>query len=462
MAVVGVSTKGIKLQFGGINFVDALLHCDFKGNIYPINPKGGEILGLKAYPSLKDIPEPVDYVICSIPSPQIPQLIQDCVVKKVNAVSIYTGGFSESGTKEGKQLEEEISSLARQNGIRIIGPNCVGIYCPKVGLSFTSDLPKESGSVAVICQSGGNSFYIIREGARRGIQFSKVISYGNAADVNESDLIEYLAGDQDTEIILAYIEGVKDGRRFSRVLKEAARIKPVVVLKGGGGEAGARAAASHTGALTGSDKVWDGLLRQVGAIRVYSLEELIDMAVTFSYLPLPSGRRVGVVGGGGGATVLATDDCTNAGLLVPRFPIEIQNKLKGYLKKGGLGVGLSNPIDLSDQGWDIFCSCAKIMLDYDGIDLLIAHLNAGIFTPSQVPALAIITKEVVKSHKESNKPMAVVIGSVVSTEAWRVVLDCERECRESNLPVYHSLSSAAKAIARFLDYQEHRFAREQN
>ncbi len=460
VAVVGVSSKGVKAQFGGINFLDGLLHCGFKGNIYPVNPKGGEALGLKVHPSLKDIPEPVDYVICSIPAPQIPQLIQDCSAKKVNAVSIFTGGFSESGTQEGNQLEEKISSLARQNGIRIIGPNCIGIYCPKAGLSFARDLPKESGSVAVICQSGGNSFYIIQEGDRRGIRFSKFIAYGNACDVNESDLIEYLADDPDTEIILVYIEGVKDGQRFSQVLKEAARAKPVIVLKSGVGEAGTRAAASHTGALTGADKVWDGLLCQAGAIRVYSLEELVDMAVTFSYLPLPSGRRVGIIGGGGGVTVLATDDCTNAGLIVPRLPTAIQDKLKSYLEKGGTGVGLSNPVDLSDQGWGIFCDCAKIMLDYDGIDLLIAHLHAGIFPSSQISRLVTITKEVVKSHKESNKPMAAVIGSAVSTKGWQVALDCERECREGDLPVYHSLSNAAKAITRFLDYHEHRFARE--
>ena len=459
VAVVGVSTKGAKLQFGGLNFVDALLRCDFKGNIYPVNPRGGEILGLKAYPSLKDIPEPVDYVICSIPAPQIPQLIQDCIVKKVKTLHIYTGGFSESGTKKGKQLEEEISSLARQNGIRIIGPNCVGIYCPKSGLSFNGDSPTESGSVAVICQSGSNSNYLVAEGARRGIRFSKFISYGNACDINESDLMEYLAGDQDTKIILAYIEGVKDGRRFSRVLKEAARVKPVIVLKGGIGEAGARAAASHTGALVGADEVWDAILCQAGVIRVYSLEELVDMAVTFSYLPLPSERGVGIVGVGGGATVLATDDCTNAGLLVPRFPIAIQDKLKSYLEKGSLGVGLSNPVDLSDQGWDIFCACTKIMLDYDKIGLLVAHLPAGIWPPKQIPGLFAIVKEIVRAHKESSKPMAVVLGHPVTTTAWHAVLECERQCLENGLPVYHSLSNAAKAIARFLDYHEHRFAR---
>ena len=236
----------------------------------------------------------------------------------------------------------------------------------------------------------------------------------------------------------------------------------MIVLKGGVGEAGARAVASHTGALVGADEVWDALLCQAGAIRVYSLEELVDMAVTFSYLPLPRGRRVGIIGSGGGATVLAVDDCTKAGLAVPRFSMETQDKLKSYLGKGGTGVGLSNPVDLSDQGWDIFRHCTKIILDYDGIDLLIAHLHVGVFGANQISALLSIAKQVVKSHEESNKPMAMIVGSPISAESWHAALGCEQECRENNLPVYHSLSNAAKAIVRFLDYHEHRSVKGQS
>ena len=178
------------------------------------------------------------------------------------------------------------------------------------------------------------------------------------------------------------------------------------------------------------------------------------MAVTFSYLPLPSGKRIGVIGAGGGATVLAADDCTNAGLFMPHLPIAIQDELKSYLGKGGLGVGLSNPVDISDQGWNTFCDCVKAVLDYNGIDLLIAHLPTNICTSSQIPGLVAIARDVVKAHEESRKPMAVVIEPVTFPEAWHAVLDCERECCESNLPVYHSWRNAAKSITRFLDYHE--------
>ena len=458
VAVIGVSTRGSGLQVGGILFLETLLNYGFEGGLYPVNPKGGEICGLKIYPNIKDIPESVDYVICSIPAPKVPQLIQDCRAKGVKAIHIYTGGFSESGTEEGKQLEKKISTLARQNGIRLIGPNCMGIYCPEVSLSYFSDFPKESGSVALICQSGGNSVYMIREAARRGIRFSKVVSYGNACDVNESDLLEYLAADEGTKVIMAYIEGVRDGRRFAQVLSQCAKTKPIIVLKGGITEEGARAAASHTGALAGGALVWDRLLYQAGAIRVDSLEELVDMAVTFAYLRLPSGRKAAILGVGGGATVLAADDCISAGLMVPRFPREIQDKLRSYFPKGDTGVGLSNPVDLSDQLWGTIYDCAKIMLDYNGIDLLIYHLHVGgwpSFDPNKLDAgLVSANMEVIKAHHESSKPMAVAIHGANSPYTQDFAFRLEQKYCQAHLPVYHSPGNAAKAISRFIKYHE--------
>lgn len=461
MAVVGVSGKGLGSQFGGANFVDALLSCGYKGNIYPVNPKGGTVLGLKVYPSLMDISRPVDYVICCISASQVSQLVKECAAKGVEAIQIYTGGFSESGTEEGKFMEQEIAALASQNGIRVIGPNCVGIYCPRTGLAFLPDSPSDTGSVAIISQSGGNSFHLVREGAKRGIRFSKVISYGNACDVNESDLLELLANDEDTKVIGAYVEGVKDGKSFVQVLGEAAKAKPVIVLKGGIGEAGARAVASHTGAMVGSEEVWDGLLRQLGAIRVYSIEELVDMAVTFSYLPPVSGRRVGVVGGGGGSSVLSTDDCTSVGLKVPCFPVAIQDKLKGYMEKGNTGVILSNPVDLSDQGWGVFDECVKTILDYDGIDLVIFQCAAGPIPSSDaLKALGASSVDgIVKLRKVTTKPVVVVVHSLISDISWQVAVEVERKCGEVGIPFYHSLSNAARAINRFIDYNERRSQR---
>jgi acyl-CoA synthetase (NDP forming) len=432
-----------------------LLDYGFKGKLYALNPRGGEVWGLRMHASIRDIPESVDYVISCIPASKALQLIEDCAVKGVRVVQFFTSGFSEAGTEMGKQLERKISNLARQKGITVVGPNCVGVYCPEGGISYVSDFPKESGSVALICQSGGNTTYLVREAARRGVRFSKVVSYGNAADVDESDLLAYLAGDPHTTIILAYIEGVKDGQRFSRVLREAAKINPIVVLKSGITESGASAAASHTGALSGADRVWDGLLRQVGAVRVYTLDELIDMAVTFSYLPPLSGRRAGVLGLGGGATVIATDECIGAGLIVPRFPQATCRKLSSFLGSGA-GMISNNPIDISPKAAKLgFYNTLNILADYYGIDLIMVHFPLGlVWVSPHNKLLDPLLNDVIKAHKEITKPLIVVIHFPTYSEDYEWMLESQKKCYEAAIPVYHSIKSAAKAVDRFLRYHE--------
>ena len=323
-----VAVTGASPGKQGQLFLDSFLASGYKGKVYAINSKGQEVSGMKAYTSVKELPEPVDYVVCCIPAPAVPQFIRDCGAKGVKAVSVFTAGFSEIGTDEGKRLEKEVVRAARETGVRIIGPNCLGVYAPKVGFSYTSDFPKQSGSVAYVCQSGGNSVYVTRAAGYRGVRFSKVISYGNACDINECELLEYLIQDDDTKIVAVYIEGVRNGPRFYRALTELTRTKPVVVLKGGYTKAGAKAAASHTGSLAGSDEVWDELLQQAGAIRVYSLEELVDVLVTVYLLPTPQGRRVGIFGGGGGATVLGADDWSKYGFVLPPLPKVIKEELR--------------------------------------------------------------------------------------------------------------------------------------
>jgi len=457
IAVIGVSNKQTTVPSEGQRCLKALLDYGFKGKVYPVNPKGGGGWGLKIYPNIKDIPEPVDHVISCVPASAALQLIKDCATKGVKAVQFFTSGFSEAGTEEGKQLESELCLLAHQVGIRIIGPNSYGVYCPKGSLSFVDDFAKESGSVALICQSGGNATYIVREVAKRGVRFSKAVSYGNAADIDEGNLLEYLATDPDTEIIIAYIEGVKNGKRFSQILKETARIKPVIVLKSGISETGARTAASHTGSLSGSNKVWNGFLRQVGAIRVYSLEELIDMAVTFSYLPPLSGNRVGILGMGGANSVLAADDCTNAGLIVPRFSEIIREKIKNLIGTEA-GTILGNPIDLSAEAFEAgYYNILDILANYEGIDLSIVHFPIGPFPfpPSQNKMIwDFLLEDVIKAHKELVKPLIVVIHIPSRSEDYEWMLEAQRKCSKAGIATYHSISSAAKAMARFLHYQE--------
>jgi acyl-CoA synthetase (NDP forming) len=214
----------------GQAFLNSLLDSGFKGQVYPLNPKGGELCGLKVYVSINDVPGPIEFIIACIPAHLTPQLIRDCAAKGVKAVSFFTAGFSETGSQEGRELEDRMLQAARAGGVRILGPNCVGIYHPKVGLSFASDLPREAGRVAFICQSGGNAIYLVRSAAYRGVRFSKAVSYGNACDINESELLEYLVDDDETELVAAYIEGVKDGQRFYQALKKLSAAKPVETM----------------------------------------------------------------------------------------------------------------------------------------------------------------------------------------------------------------------------------------
>ncbi|MCX6009547.1 MAG: CoA-binding protein [Chloroflexi bacterium] len=458
VAVVGVSASSSRRNMAG-TYLRALIQCKFGGPIYPINPKGGEIHGLKIYADVKDTPDSVDYVISCIPAALVPQLVRDCAAKGVKAVQFFTSGFSENGTEEGRRLEAEICNIARQGGIRLIGPNCMGVYCPKAGLSFAPDYPAESGPVAFICQSGGNAIYFIRHAAQRGIRFSKVVSFGNAADVDESDLLEYLTSDTETKIIAAYIEGLKDGRRFSKAVRRAAAAKPVIMMKGGCTEAGARAAASHTGALAGSARIWDGLLRQAGVIPVSTLEELADILVTLLYLPVHHGRRLGVIDVGGGAAVVATDAYVSAGLDLPQLSQELQQKLRSFLSTGAAGLSVNNPVDLGGQFYNTSAaySVMKTLADYGGIDIFVFHLHLGINPPfPSFPkefAIAILDNAI-RVHNETDKPMVVVIDQLTTVESWETAIACQQKCQQAGIPLYSSVHSAAKALDRFMRYHE--------
>lgn len=259
-----------------------------------------------------------------------------------------------------------------------------------------------------------------------------------------------------------YIEGVKNGQQFRRVLKETAKTKPVIVLKSGITESGATAAASHTSALSGSDEVWNGLLRQVNAVRVYSLEELIDMAVAFSYLPLPLGRKTGILGIGGGATVLATDDCASCQLVVPHFPEETRRRLSSLFKEKS-GMVLNNPVDVSAEAWQSgYYNILNILANYDGIDFVIAHLPLALFPyplSSHDKAWGLLADDIVKAHQELTKPIIAVIHLPSSDKDYSWMLEAQKELYEAGIPIYHSIGSAAKAVDRFLCYHEHRLAR---
>jgi len=440
-------------------FLNALLEFQFEGPLYLVNPRGGEIRGIKVYQRLADIPQNIDYVISTVPAKAAPGLIEECAHKGVKAVHFCTAGFSETGEQEGVRLEAQLAELSRKTGIRILGPNCMGIYCPGSRISFNMDFPKESGPVGFISQSGGNAGGLIHQIMSRGVRFSKVVSYGNACDLNETDFLDYLAADPETKIIGLYIEGLKDGRRFRQMVEKAARAKPIVLLKGGSTEGGARAAAGHTGALAGSEVIWDSLCKHVGIIHVHSLEELADSLVTLSFMDPPKGRRVALIGDGGGNSVLITDEFERTGLKVPPLPQEIRNLIGEFTPLAG--NILRNPIDYSQSTMESekFLRTVRIILQWEGIDFLIWFPNLAWVELSEMHRMYKIVDGILKESRAASKPIAVVVRTDILPELAKKVYSFAQKCVSSELPIYYSFASAANAIDLLLRHKERRLGK---
>jgi acyl-CoA synthetase (NDP forming) len=340
VAVVGVP----RTPRPGQLFLQALLDPGYHGRIYPVNPNAPEILGLTCYPSVTSLPEAVDLAIIVVPAPAAVSVVRECAEKGVRVAVVFTAGFSELGTEEGRAREAELVAAARRGRLRLLGPNCMGVYVPKSGLGSFPAMPSQQGTIAFVSQSGSLSNALAWNGAERGLAFSKVISVGNQADLEISDFLQYLADDPETEIVAAYIEGAKDGRRLWHALAEAGRRKHLVVWKVGRTRSGARAASSHTGALAGEAEVWSGLLRQAGALQVGDLEELLDLLAALRYLGRPAGRRVAIVSGPGGPAVSAADACEEAGLELANLSPETQERLHEVI--GSAGTSVRNPVDI--------------------------------------------------------------------------------------------------------------------
>jgi len=453
IAIVGASTSE-----PAIGWVARLLNFGYPGHLYPVNPRAAEISGLKAYPTVRDIPGPVDYAIFNIPARLAPQIMEDCVAKGVKVVHIYTAGFSEMGKEEGKKLEVQVAAIAKDGGVRVIGPNCMGLYYPAAGLTFNPTFSKEPGTVSFVSQTGAGAVRFVYLVNDRGIHFSKVISYGNAIDLDAPDFLEYLAGDVETEIIACYIEGVRDGRRFLEAIKKCLMTKPVIVLKAGLTESGAGAAASHTASLTGSASVWDAFFKQTGAIPANTLEEIADVILALLRMPCPKGRRVGIVGRGGGIGVIATDTCERAGLKVPPFLPETRRQLEEIVPEAGASVrnpvesarGISDAADFYDKGLK--------SVDADPqIDFILTHLAVDIYGGRQPDLQQQVVKaaEVLASTAQTlTKPIAAVLYAGEHLETIAAVLEARERLLKAGIPVYPTIEAAAKAISKLIEYHE--------
>lgn len=461
VAIAGVSEDVNKFN-AGLKYMESLMYFGFKGKIYPMNPTGGEVMGRKIYKSVKDIPGKVDFVISAIPARFTPQLVADSVEKGVKAIHFFTSGFSEIENIEGKRLQTEIMHKAKRGGVRVVGPNCLGLYCPAGGLSFSPDLEKVSGPVGMISQSGGNAAHCVHEGNGRGVFFSKVVSMGNGADLNESDYMEYLAQDKETRIITAYIEGVREGPRFYKALKTASKEKPVIILKVGTSESGAEAAVSHTTALAGSNQVWDGVLKQAGVIRANSIEEMMDITVAFQHMPAPRGNRIVITGIGGGASVILADEFTNAGLVLPKLSDKLRRSLIG-LYPSEAGRIFKNPVDLNNfESPDIFFKTMKALDESEEADILAIHVAFDHFGLISIKdkefMIGIYLKLIGRIRQEVKKPLAVILHSYTSSHIRKLAYDGAKELTEAGFAVFPSIQRSTVALSKFVRYHEKRRA----
>ncbi|MCJ7576176.1 MAG: CoA-binding protein [Dehalococcoidia bacterium] len=452
IAVVGVSATSIK---AGSLWVMDLRSAGFPGAIYPVGSSGGRIGDLEIFPNLRLVPGEVDYVIVAIPRQSVLELLDDCAAKNVKAVHFFTAGFSETDTQQGRKLEEQMLEKTRQGNMRIIGPNCIGVYCPEHRIPFLMGILGEDGSVGFVSQSGGIATKLATIGIARHINYSKGVSFGNGIDLDASDFLQYLAADPKTKVIGAYLEGTRDGARLFSTMKAVAKIKPLIVWKGGRTEAGAKAAMSHTGSLASSATIWSAMLKQVGAIEAHSLEELTDTLLIFQRLGHGRGTRAAIIGGladgGGGNSVAAGDACLENGLSVPPLSFETKQKLSELL--GEVGSILCNPVDVSQaqfRGLATLLQAIDLVVRDTISDIVLIQEDIEILLPiySQ-KGLEEINGFLIELAGMQNKPIIVVLppGSV---EAER--LRIERKLLAASIPVFSSMERAARAIYRLNQY----------
>jgi acyl-CoA synthetase (NDP forming) len=355
----------------------------------------------------------------------------------------------------GLELQQQILHTARKYGIRIIGPNCMGIYCPGSGIAFGLEFSRTSGQVGYLAQSGGQCILGIKEANRRGIYFSKVVSYGNAADINECDLLEYFAQDAETNIITAYIEGTNHGPRLLRVLGDAAAKKPVIIFKCAATEGGAQAAVSHTSAIAGSGLTWEALLRQTGAIRVYSVMEMFDVVTVLQRCPEIKGLNTLVLGHGGGSCVQASDDCCRAGLTMPMLPVELRQALMKVYKTDAGNI-FKNPLDINPYwGLDKAKEAFNAVAGWNGLDLILLHS-----TPEQDPFVPrrfqyqIHTDALIEWAKLSAKPVVLVMNANTAPGDDGLPEKSFNRALEAGFAVFPSVERAAKAVYRVYQYYQ--------
>ena len=452
VAVVGVSSHWAKW---GTIILHNIIAQGYRGKIYPVNPNLDSIFGLNAYPSVESIPDGVDLGIVVVPASKVPGVLEG-FEGKVRAALVISSGFGE--TEEGRALEEEITRIARKAGIPLVGPNTMGILSPEI--SFSALMPRiepKRGTISFISQSGNLGTQIVSMGIEMGVGFSKFVGSGNEAVLTCEDYLEYFGRDPSTKVILVYIEGLRNGRRFFELAKRIGREKPIIVYKAGTTEAGSRAAKSHTGAMSGSNDIYVVAFKQAGIIVASTTEELIELASAFASQPLPRGRRVGILTRGGGWGVVGTDACCRAGLEVPSLPKEVFEELDrilpSYWSKG-------NPVDMvATIDPEVQPKCLEILARCREFDAVIALGGMGIATGLmpylEEPGIKELVSKFEVDHAQKFLKLLVECGKPILSVGVRVSESPGAKFLEENgILTYSAPEKAVTVLARLVEYKE--------
>lgn len=431
--------------------VEQMVAAKYPGRLYLVNPKAAEedmhIMGIKTYASLRDTGGSVDLAIIAVPAQFAPAAMEDCVAKQVRNAIVVSGGFREAGP-EGIELEKRVMEIARRGNIRVLGPNCLGTFSAKHHID-TLFLPARTtprpgpGRIAFLSQSGSVGGAVLSFAFKDGIGISRFVSFGNAADIDEGDLIDYLEDDEDTTVTGLYLESVTRGRKFMEVCRRACRVKPFIVIKAGRSAAATRAVSSHTGSLAGTDRIYDAAFESTGIIRVKSLEEFFDAALALANQPPTKGKRIGVITSGGGFGIMMLDALSDHGLEAPELSAKLQERLHAKLP---YFYSVRNPIDLTGSATaEQFAFALNILLDSGEVDglVLIPLYMTPLLDAEQV------NRSIIEASKRSKKPIIVV--SVPANEEIRHRMQA---LRLAGVPAYDFPLSGARGMASLVQYGE--------
>ena len=458
VAVIGASDN---LGGGKMPYFQIIRANGFQGPVYPVNPKRSEVDGIKAYASIDDLPESVDFAIVAAPVEQSIDIVRAAVRKQIKFIHFFTSGFGETGNR---QLEEDVIREARKGDLRIVGPNCIGVHCFESKISFGLLTQQETqGTVAFLGQSGGITGNFLALASTRKIPVNKVVSYGNQIDLRLEDYLDYLADDKTIRLIACYVEDIKDAKTFLQTLRRATAKKPVIILKGGKTETGSRAAASHTGAMAGNYTIWAAAIRQHGGLLVDDFDQLMHLLMLGTAKKVPRGNRVGFLGAGGGISVLFSDLAVEAGLVLP----ELSAGAKRMISEKIMGVNTStlNPVDLGAFGFDlnVMLHTMKALDEDDGIDVIIPYFSVEYIMHSEFFLKVKNSDDTILEMAEIiKKPVIPILSSFVedNLDVERARIDTFAVLRKSGFPVYTKMQDAIYAIEAYFEWAAGQSGRE--